>query len=154
MKKIIIGCVVSASLLIGSVAIVIAHPDHPLENLKEMLDLNEEQTESVQKIFENSEKQREVLWKQMRTLREESRQQFEAVLNEEQLKKMGEMKEEREDFKRGHHRRGKGGHGHHMMRSHHMRGHQRGHHGSAWMMQGSFSQDIEKAPAQIPSRDV
>ena len=94
MKKLIIGTVVGTSLLIGGV--VVAHSlEGRIERLQEQLGLNEEQTESARNIFEASHAKQEALQKEMRTLRKETQDQFEAVLNEEQLKKLEEMKDHR-----------------------------------------------------------
>ncbi len=109
MKKVIVGSVIGISLLLG--AVVAAHSiDGYLDRLQERLELSEEQKESLRKIIEESDEKQAALQKQMRALQNETREQFKAVLNEEQLKQLEETRNDRGKGRGKHHRRGKSGH--------------------------------------------
>ena len=109
MKKVIVGSLVGVSLLVG--AVVAAHSiEGYLDRLQERLELNDEQMDSLRKIFEESEMKEEALQKELRALRQETREQFEAVLSEEQLEQLKEMRNDRWKGKGRHHRGGKRGH--------------------------------------------
>ena len=109
MKKLIVGSLIGVGLLAG--AVVAAHSiDGYLDRLQERLELSEEQKDSLRKIFEESEKKEEALQKELRALRQETREQFEAVLNEAQLEQLKEMRNDRWKGKGRHHRGGKRGH--------------------------------------------
>ncbi len=108
MKKVIVGSLIGISLLVG--AVVAAHSiEGYLDRLQEQLELSEEQKDSLRKIFEESEKKEDALQKELRALRQETREQFEAVLNEEQLEQLKEMRDDRWKGKGRHHRDGKRG---------------------------------------------
>ena len=108
MKKLIVGSIIGVGLLAG--AVVAAHSiDGYLDRLQERLELSEEQKDSLRKIFEESEKKEEALQKELRALRQETREQFEAVLNEAQLEQLKEMRNDRWKGKGRHHRDGKRG---------------------------------------------
>lgn len=103
MKKLIIGTIVGASLLVGG--IVVAHSlEDRVERMQERLALSAEQVESVKKIFETFQQKQEALQKQMHNLRKKTREQFHAILNEEQLKKLEAMKEDRDKRRKHGHR--------------------------------------------------
>ena len=109
MKKVIVGSLIGVSLLLG--AVVAAHSiEGYLDRLQERLELSEEQKESLRKVFEESDEKQVALQKQMRTLRQESRKQFEAVLNEEQLEQLKEMRNNRWKGKGRRHRSERRGH--------------------------------------------
>ena len=109
MKKVIVGSLIGVSLLVG--AVVAAHSiEGYLDRLQERLELSEEQKDSLRKIFEESEKKEEALYKELRALRQETREQFEAVLSDEQLEQLKEMRNDRWKGKGRHHRGGKRGH--------------------------------------------
>ena len=110
MKKVIFGSLIGVSLLVG--AVVAAHSiEGYLDRLQERLELSEEQKDSLRKIFEESEKKEVALQKEIRALRHEIREKFDAVLNEDQLEQLKEMRNDRwkgkgrhdQDGKRGHH---------------------------------------------------
>ena len=108
MKKVIVGSLIGVSLLVGTV--VAAHSiEGYLDRLQERLELSEEQKDSLRKIFEESEMKEEALQKELRALRQETREQFEAVLSEEQLEQLKEMRNDRWKGKGRHHRDGKRG---------------------------------------------
>ncbi len=109
MKKMIVGSLIGVSLLVG--AVVAAHSiEGYLDRLQERLELSDEQVDSLRKIFEESEMKEEALQKELRALRQETRDQFEAVLSEEQMEQLKEMRNDRWKGKGRHHRGGKRGH--------------------------------------------
>ena len=109
MKKLLVGSVVAAVLLIGGM--VAAHSiESYLDRLQDRLELSDEQKDSLREIFEESEEKTVALQKQLRTVRNETREKFEAVLNEEQLKELNEMHNNRREGNGRHHRNGRRGH--------------------------------------------
>ena len=108
MKKVIVGSLIGVSLFVG--AVVAAHTiEGYLDRLQERLELSEEQKDSLRKIFEESEKKELALQKEIRALRQETREQFEAALNENQLEQLKEMRNDRWKGKGRHDRDGKRG---------------------------------------------
>ncbi|MDD5035743.1 MAG: hypothetical protein PHE55_13405 [Methylococcaceae bacterium] len=109
MKKTSATGLILAGILICSGAYAEADEPKPMPKMQKLqseLKLNEQQTEEVRKIFEETKSQQEALRKQRQELHDKMRDRLKAVLTAEQMEKFEKLRQERIQ------RRGMGRHGH------------------------------------------
>lgn len=106
MKKLIFT-VLLASLSLTSFAA--GYADKQQDRLIKQLDLNAQQSEQMQSIFDSKAEQRKELYQQMVTLREQTNSEIKAILTPEQLEKFQQMQDKRQKKMNKHHSKKNGG---------------------------------------------
>lgn len=72
------------------------YSDRHQDRMIKQLNLNAQQSEQIQSIFDSKSEQRKDLYQQMLTLREQTNKEIEAILTPEQLEKFQKMQKKRQ----------------------------------------------------------